>query len=627
MMFIRASSFCINISSLRRRSQTYLKTSGTLVSFMEMTESQLSIVLQEALTCFLAFLSHSQRLREAKLPRQGKDIETTADITSQKYFESRVAATETCLQYTSRIAKSVRRWNKYAATDSNDEATGEPEVVSFRASLPDGYEASFLDMFSGAWISPTSPLSAGPSRISIEDTPRHEAESHGTQPGLRRRRRRRRDIDDQLNKVSAEGSSHPSRASISIHPNISISPNIFEKRSSSPMPSIVSRTPDKTEISSSVSSVWDDLGTSNNDSNVAAKLDRKKSRDEKYNIYAERKQMQEKEREEESDRRAYEAKRLSDQLAQESKNRLRAHEKYAKKLEQEGKEGAERRREDREAAQKAQQQWEMAAIARETEAMRLEERERRKQAEIERLAEEQRKLKIQRERAWADETKERNRRISEEKKLKEAENIAGWQREQREKERKARLPKKVDCISCMEAVREKDTAILPCNHIYCGDCIKGAFKSAYKSRSPFQCCGTTIPTSSVARNLSSSFIEKYNLMVLELKTKRPKYCASSRCNKFIPPAEIHGPIAVCPYCKTRTCVACGNKEHSGVCTEDQAGRAVQALAQRQGWKQCPKCSQILERTEGCLHMTCRCKAEWCYSCLRSWNVCRSTCGR
>jgi hypothetical protein len=54
---------------------------------------------------------------------------------------------------------------------------------------------------------------------------------------------------------------------------------------------------------------------------------------------------------------------------------------------------------------------------------------------------------------------------------------------------------------------------------------------------------------------------------------------------------------------------------------------VQALAEKKGWKTCPKCSQVVERTEGCLHMTCRCKAQWCYSCLRDWSVCNSTCER
>jgi hypothetical protein len=149
--------------------------------FMEITESQLSIVLQEALTCFLAFLSHTQKLRESKLPRQGKGIETTADVSSQNYYESRVAATETCLQFTGKIAKSVRRWIKYSTNGSDDEVTAEPEVMSFRASLPDGYEASFLDIFSGSWISPTTPFSAGPSGSSIEDPLGKKSERHSAE--------------------------------------------------------------------------------------------------------------------------------------------------------------------------------------------------------------------------------------------------------------------------------------------------------------------------------------------------------------------------------------------------------------------------------------------------------------
>ncbi|KAH7321630.1 hypothetical protein BKA65DRAFT_85443 [Rhexocercosporidium sp. MPI-PUGE-AT-0058] len=592
---------------------------------MDITDSQLSTVLQEALTCFLAFLSHTQKLREAKLPRQGKGIETTADVSSQRYYESRVAAIETCLQYTSKIARRVRRWNSYPADGSDDEVTVEPQIASFRASLPDGYEKSFLDVFSGTWISPTTPFSAGPSGSHNEEAPRTSKARYGFQSTHRRRTRRRREETFEENDESSPErcqDSHSIRTSISIHPNISISPMVFEKEHSSPPLSIRSKARPNSQTPSNLPSICND-----NDevgSEVAAP---QKSRERDDQVYAEKIQVREKQRKEESDRRVAEAKRLSDQWAQQEQYRLRAQEKYAQKVEREERQKAEKIRKDREAAQKAQQQWEMAAIARETEAMRLEERERRRQVEMDRVAEEQRKSKIQREKAWASEIRERNRKISEEKKRKEAENIGKWQREQKEQERKARLPKKAECVSCMEAGREKDMAILPCSHPYCGDCIKGAFKSAYKSRSPFQCCGTTIPPSSVTRNLSTSFVGKYNLMVLELKTKKPKYCSSDRCHKFIPPAGIHGPIAICRYCKVKTCVACGSKEHSGVCAEDKAGKAVEALAQKKGWKQCPKCSQILERTEGCLHMTCRCKAEWCYSCLRDWSVCRSTCGR
>ncbi|CZT52225.1 uncharacterized protein RSE6_13503 [Rhynchosporium secalis] len=74
--------------------------------------------------------------------------------------------------------------------------------------------------------------------------------------------------------------------------------------------------------------------------------------------------------------------------------RLSAQEKYAKTLEREEAERVEAIKSDEEAVRRLQQQWKMAAIAREIEAMRLEERERRKQADLDRVAKEQQKLEI-----------------------------------------------------------------------------------------------------------------------------------------------------------------------------------------------------------------------------------------
>jgi len=34
-----------------------------------------------------------------------------------------------------------------------------------------------------------------------------------------------------------------------------------------------------------------------------------------------------------------------------------------------------------------------------------------------------------------------------------------------------------------------------------------------------------------------------------------------------------------------------------------------------GWKKCPNCSAVIDRTEGCDHMTCKvCKCAFCYVC-------------
>lgn len=129
---------------------------------MELTEEQLTTVLQEAFTCYLAFLAHCQRVRESSLPHSGKGVETSSDVSSQQDFQNRVAGTETCLQYTDKIARRVLRWSDDPEYFQGDDAPLiEPQVQRFEAFLED--EAPFLDHFTGAWIQPKTPFSAGPS--------------------------------------------------------------------------------------------------------------------------------------------------------------------------------------------------------------------------------------------------------------------------------------------------------------------------------------------------------------------------------------------------------------------------------------------------------------------------------
>jgi hypothetical protein len=93
-----------------------------VLSVEEITEFQLITALQEAFTCYLAYLSHTQKSRESKLPRQGKDIETTSDLSTQHNFLSRVAATDTCLQFTRKIARNVKRWNSNPVDQAREES-------------------------------------------------------------------------------------------------------------------------------------------------------------------------------------------------------------------------------------------------------------------------------------------------------------------------------------------------------------------------------------------------------------------------------------------------------------------------------------------------------------------------
>jgi len=396
----------------------------------------------------------------------------------------------------------------------------------------------------------------------------------------------------------------------------------------------------------------------------------RKTRDVNESQYAKRIPTTEGKQAEEVDRELAQARKLAEQWAREDEARLIMQKKYAEGLEREERERQERIKRDREAALKArkeQEEWELAAIARETAAMRAEERRRREEAEAKRvaeerkrkedaeskrIAEEERRSRIEREKRWAEEIKLRN---AEERRKREAEDAqrrerdaAEAQRRQRERERFERTIV-VDCLACMEPGERQDMALLPCRHIYCRECTKGsppdpnipspslpklisrtgAFKAAYKSRSPFRCCGIPVSTklAPIPQFLSPSFTHKYNSLLLELSTPHPKYCSLPTCSRFLPPNLYHTPSITCPKCRTRTCSLCTKAEHPGVCKQDRDGIRVEKLAKRKGWKKCPGCSQVVERTEGCLHITCRCGSEWCYNCLRDWGDCESSCGR
>ncbi len=179
------------------------------------------------------------------------------------------------------------------------------------------------------------------------------------------------------------------------------------------------------------------------------------------------------------DTKLAQARTLAEQWAREDEARRLRQKKYAEELRQQERERQERIQKDREAAlksQKEREEWELAAIARETAAMRAEERKRREEAEAKRVAEQERRLRIEREKRWGEEIKQRD---AEAKRKREAEEAQLRQREAEETQRRQRDREKrkriiiIDCLACMEPGESQDMAVLPCRHAYCGDCIKG----------------------------------------------------------------------------------------------------------------------------------------------------------
>ena len=186
----------------------------------------------------------------------------------------------------------------------------------------------------------------------------------------------------------------------------------------------------------------------------------------------------------------------------------------------------------------------------------------------------------------------------------------------------------LECTACGDKVSASDTAVLPCNHAYCGICIADAFKHALGEGKVFICCNKTpAPVEAAAPFLPSDFVTRYRVKMEERASPNPIYCAKPGCAAFIPPTNLKGPMATCRRCGFVSCSLCKNPEHKGVCPPDQLGLKLIDLAGNKNWIQCSRCKAIVERDEGCLHMTCTCGYEFCYSCSGKWNQCGGKCPR
>lgn len=120
---------------------------------------------------------------------------------------------------------------------------------------------------------------------------------------------------------------------------------------------------------------------------------------------------------------------------------------------------------------------------------------------------------------------------------------------------------------------------------------------------------------------------QYSTMMEELLEPNPVFCHSPTCGIFLPSRLASGPDEIrCTRCSRVTCRHCKGRSHAGSeCVADVGAQQARALANRQGWKACPTCRNMVEKSAGCMHMTCRCSARFCYRCGRLLSECGDRC--
>ena len=109
-----------------------------------------------------------------------------------------------------------------------------------------------------------------------------------------------------------------------------------------------------------------------------------------------------------------------------------------------------------------------------------------------------------------------------------------------------------------------------------------------------------------------------------------RQCPNPRCAK---PLSVVGcgarycNIMKCSYCNTEFCIKCFGLCHApATCSQVELWDLVtnEDLMERRllnsERKRCPRCHYIIEKNDGCNHMTClKCRYEFCWICLRNWE--------
>ena len=126
-----------------------------------------------------------------------------------------------------------------------------------------------------------------------------------------------------------------------------------------------------------------------------------------------------------------------------------------------------------------------------------------------------------------------------------------------------------ECSSCFET---KETIYLDCRHYYCKFCLLAMFESMINSKNNFKliCCKKYIDINLIYLCQNIEILNKYSKIL-------------SKMNKKIENIDLY----------------------------------LLELSKKKGWKNCPKCNIIIEKSSGCNAIRCtNCYSIFCYICKK-----------
>jgi hypothetical protein len=194
---------------------------------------------------------------------------------------------------------------------------------------------------------------------------------------------------------------------------------------------------------------------------------------------------------------------------------------------------------------------------------------------------------------------------------------------------------KETCPICYDEVSHPEE--LGCGHIYCSGCLRHYLASAPETKTfPLVCLGNEtackIPISLplIRRFMTpqafQAFVEAAFRSYLDQHAQELKYCTTPDCQQIYR-HSLEGRILQCPSCFSTICSACDEEAHEGITCQESRDQKNSQLQDRlfnewadENGKRCPGCRSVIEKTDGCNHITCRCGAHFCWRCGQTFSA-------
>ncbi|KAL9995561.1 putative transcription factor C2H2 family [Helianthus debilis subsp. tardiflorus] len=182
-----------------------------------------------------------------------------------------------------------------------------------------------------------------------------------------------------------------------------------------------------------------------------------------------------------------------------------------------------------------------------------------------------------------------------------------------------------------------------CSHSFCYDCTaKHATTQIQSKHKAIACpginCNSTLDSNMLRLIIPRETLIKWDEFLCEslIPESQKLYCPFTDCSVLLINDDTSKGVTKinCPVCRRSFCKVCRVPWHSKLSCKEFGklkGKNVDemavALAKKKKWKKCPNCNFFVEKAEGCVHITCRCKYEFCYTCGAKWSHSHYGCKR